>query len=143
MPDIREEFEAWMIDRFATDMGEHTAGISMDTLEAISREMWLRKVDGEYQAVVPREMWAAWQASRVALKLEQRKNGQWIVRIICCQCGKEHNLSRYSASLAKTLNECCTGCGTRGEFIEIVSRWISSDTWWKPWTWGNGHWEDF
>lgn len=70
MPDVREEFEAWMIDRFATDMGKHAAGISMDTLEAISREMWLRKVDGEYQAVVPREMWAAWQSSRAALKVE-------------------------------------------------------------------------
>lgn len=70
MPDMREEFEAWMIDRFATDMGKHAAGISMDTLEAISREMWLRKVDGEYQAVVPREMWEAWQASRAVLKVE-------------------------------------------------------------------------
>lgn len=76
------------------------------------------------------------------IQRERMMRGQWVVRIICCQCSREHKLSVTPSVIANSMNQCCAGCGKRGDFTEIVSRWVSKETWWKPWTWGNGHWED-
>lgn len=38
----------------------------------------------------------------------------------CSKCGETH--PKYACALT-------------------VERWVDESTWWKPWTWGRGHWE--
>jgi hypothetical protein len=64
---------------------------------------------------------------------------KWEIGYFCKSC--DADVGRYAS-----LEKCCPGCGTTVEFpfswhCEKVRRWHSTEVWYKPWTWGTGHWE--
>lgn len=67
---MREEFEACLLNEFAKDL-KKKADFPEGMAEAVVKAMiFERREDGEYAAVVPRERWIGWQASRAALVVE-------------------------------------------------------------------------
>ena len=71
------------------------------------------------------------------------QDGQWRAFVVC-SCGAwdelpDGNIGTYTQ---KHFYEVCAHCGKRqNQANREIRRWISDSIWWKPQTWGTGHWE--
>jgi len=64
----------------------------------------------------------------------------WDIYAKCPECGK-----RYKADFGSKFHihlEVCKRCGTpKSQWTLDTERWVSKSIWYKPSTWGTGHWE--
>jgi len=60
--------------------------------------------------------------------------------VATCECG--FHLQGYTGRAAEALSPVCPACGSEDKWNKITSRYLSDSVWFKPWTWGTGHWED-
>jgi anaerobic ribonucleoside-triphosphate reductase len=60
----------------------------------------------------------------------------------CPKCDNRHLEGRSVGSLnAFSEDRICPYCGECIHWESRVERWVSTSTWWKPWTWLLGYWE--
>lgn len=67
---MREEFEACLLKEFVADIkskADFPEGMAETIVKAT---LFGLREDGQYAAVVPRERWIGWQASRAAITIE-------------------------------------------------------------------------
>ena len=62
--------------------------------------------------------------------------------ITCDHCGHSHR-DPFGARICNhpDINECCPDCGIPAKWKDVVQRWVDTSVWYRPSTWGTGHWE--
>lgn len=66
--------------------------------------------------------------------------GEWDTYAIC-PCGLHFRLP--FGDVFHIHRRVCPRCGThKRSWVVRVCRWVSEAVWWRPSTWGRGHWEN-
>ncbi|SDI55184.1 hypothetical protein SAMN05216272_111159 [Pseudomonas panipatensis] len=61
----------------------------------------------------------------------------------CRECDAHCDSESHNSSFCNSWPELstCHNCGSTQSYYDSIERWVSLSTWWKPWTWRDGHWE--
>lgn len=60
---------------------------------------------------------------------------------VCSKCGGVFEF--YPAPSGLVARKSCADCARLAEGYHSLSEFVSTSTWWKPWTWGTGTWETY
>ncbi|HHF0618077.1 TPA: hypothetical protein ACPH2G_004595 [Pseudomonas aeruginosa] len=93
MPDMREEFEAWVWDIY-----EETLWFDMN------RESVLKRNGGEYFGNFLNDRWQAWKASRAALRVELPDKAKFVEYYEDLE-GGTFNWQRYMVAIQEALQK--------------------------------------
>ena len=65
----------------------------------------------------------------------------WGYRSYCVNCKQASYCMNPSGDRIWSNGEVCGSCASRLD--NILCRWIDDGVWYKPWTYGSGHWERY